>query len=191
MCPGPAYWQLTCTPSGAHRVPRAGVPAGALGAAAAVAAAEASTAALGEQREVGGDPGGGRPQDGGVPRAAQRRELRADHYEHGKAARGGVGEVRRGRVAQASCGTYRLHAPEYWRGWGVPHRESVTGREPGLRWGPWGCCWGNTFGCHVTCWLSNLHALQGLELGERRPRQPQPCARPGGACRLVGSSTRL
>lgn len=118
MCPGPAYWQLTCTPSGAHRVPRAGVPAGALGAAAAVAAAEASTAALSEQREVGGDPSGGRPQDGGVPRAAQRRELRADHYEHGKAARGGVGEVRRGRVAQASCGTYRLHAPEDWRGWG-------------------------------------------------------------------------
>lgn len=50
------------------------------------AAAEAEAAAISQQREVGGDPGSGRFQDGGVPRAAASGELCADDHEHGEVA---------------------------------------------------------------------------------------------------------
>lgn len=91
MHPRPAANPQAANPTTwAHSIHAGGGAAGAVGAAAAVAAAaaQASQSALGQQREVGGDPGGSRRQNGGVPWAAAGRELRADHHEHGEVAAG-------------------------------------------------------------------------------------------------------
>lgn len=73
---------ISPTPSLPISVPRAGPSARALG----TAAAEAEAAAINQQREVGGDPGGGGCQDGRVPWATTSGELCADDHEHGEVA---------------------------------------------------------------------------------------------------------
>lgn len=91
---------------------------------------------------------------------------------------GGV-EVQRVGVPQAPSRRYKLPAPKSRRGWEAP--QGVTRREPGQRWGLWGCC-EDTTECHST------------PLAQQPPPPARTRAGGGeaeGARRLVDPSTPL
>lgn len=71
---------------------------------------EEEDAALHQQGEVGGDAGGGRHQDGGVPWQRQRGEIRADRHEHGECSAScpGLG-LGKGHERSLALGSWSLH----------------------------------------------------------------------------------